>query len=248
MWSRIQPQQINLIQWEGPELVGANGTSNSLRRTTEVTLEISELVFPMAIVVFDVLTVEAILGRDFLENNGCVIHVGQKLLSFSNSGISVPFSPPLSGAQHTTTAKVMLLETYSELEVMATTQPSAGKGTWILEGEPREKPAVMIARAVTTRNGELPVRLVNLGGEAITVYQESKVACIAPVEQDSGEETTSADKKIPANVQEFLSEAVGKCGHLRENERELLYTLLLAYSDIFAHSKTDFGQTSHIQH
>lgn len=197
MWSRIQPQQINLTQWEGPELVGANGTSISLRGTTEVTLEISELVFPMAIVVSDVLTVEAILGRDFLEKNGCVIHVGQKLLSFSNSGISVPFSPPLSGAQHTTRAKVMLLETYSELEVMATTQPSAGKGTWILEGEPREKPAVMIARAVTTRNGELPVRLVNLGGEAITVYQESKVACIAPWSRTREKKPPQQTRKSP---------------------------------------------------
>ena len=45
-----------------------------------------------------------------------------------------------------------------------------------------------------------------------------------------------------------LSEVVEKCGHLCDGGREQLYSLLIAYGDIFAWDKTNFGQTSQIQH
>ena len=68
-----------------------------------------------------------------------------------------------------------------------------------------------------------------------------EVTCITPTESNLGEEVAITDhQEITEDLQVSLWEAVEKCGHLWDGEREQLYGLLLSYSDIFAHDKTDF--------
>ena len=67
---------------------------------------------------------------------------------------------------------------------MATTQVCEVKGDWILEGQPREKVPVMVARAVVSlTNGPLPVCLLNPGLELTTVYKGTCVAHLEKAEQ-----------------------------------------------------------------
>ena len=152
-----------------------------------------------------------------------------------------------------------MLPAYIEMELMVKTQSSTGEGTLILEGEPQpqEKMAVMTARAVISpRCGELPVRLLNLEAEPVTICKETRivqvelielpeVTCINPTELDQGEEVTISDRqRITEDIQVSLWKVVEKCGHLCDGEKQRLHSLLVAYNDIFTQDKINFGRTS----
>ena len=164
------------------ELVGANGAPIEVNGSAFVTLTIAQVSCSVRVVIVERLTTEAILGMDFLMANNCTIQVGKKLLEFPKLSVLVPLICRRSVPQQVTVkpgvflAEMVRIPPASEMEVMATAGADSEQD-WILEGEPREKLPVMMAHAVVRLvEGRMPVRILNLGADPVTIYQGTRNA------------------------------------------------------------------------
>ena len=132
-------------------LVGVQGSPLQIHGVASVEIELAKEKFSSRVIVVDSLTSEAILGKDFLKDNRCVVNVGRNTLHFETHGITLPLnSPPVS--QQVARVIVSISETLevpprSEMEVMAKVPGVAAEGTWMVEQEERSN-AVLVARAV----------------------------------------------------------------------------------------------------
>ena len=73
-------------------IVGVQGSSLQVRGTAEVQIGLETERFNAKVVIVEKLTTqEAILGKDFLKQNSCVIDVGKGTLYLANRGITLPF-------------------------------------------------------------------------------------------------------------------------------------------------------------
>ena len=112
----------------------------------------------------------------------------------------------------------------------------------------------MMAHAVVRPvEGRMPVRILNLGADPVTMYQGTRIAhletlgkaeivdsTVATVQDQPAENSTDVEAKLWSMVEGNDS--------LDNTQKEYLYELLLSYGDIFARNKTDFGRTSKIKH
>ena len=244
-----------LEPWTNTSLVGANGTPIDVLGSATVTLTVAETAFPARVVIVEQLTTEAILGVDFLAENGCTVQVGKEILDFPNHGVSSPLIHSNSKYVLPPTG-VFIVETvripaFCELEVMATTQTSVSECNWILKGEQRDKVLVVAACAVVSPvNRTLPVRLLNPTMESVVVYKGTRIACLEALD-----ESDVIDSASVAVVHQ--SESFSHINHLTkkqpmwdlvEKNDQLDENLLHAYEDLFACDKTDFGYTQKIRH
>ena len=150
LWDRGKRPQSTLEPWNGPQLVGANGTPIRVHGTAMVNLTMAHKTFPTQVVVAESLTAEAIMGLDFLEKNKCVIQADKRMLTFASDGRSVPMIRP-STQTHAARTSVNLLQSLqipacSEQEVMARMEGKICGGTWMIESEQSMKLPVLVAR------------------------------------------------------------------------------------------------------
>ena len=264
-----QPQST-LEPWSGPKLVGANGTPIRVLGTATVNLTMAHKTFPTQVVVAEPLTAEAIMGLDFLEKNKCVIQADKRILTFARDGISVPMIRP-SAQPHAARISVNLIQSLqipacSEQEVMAQMEEKICGGTWMIENEQSMNLPVLVARElVSPTDGNVPVRLFNPTNQSVTVYKGARVghaeimddldsACVSTV--SVSETSLTPDIQPPSQTQrsqmqvvaKALNEVVQNCQNLSPVEKEQLYQLLLAYSDIFGTQQSDLGRTDCIRH
>ena len=265
VWNRIQASsQVRQKPKLDPcsaadKLSGVQGSPLQLHGKAQVQIEFAKETFDVQVIVVESLTTEAILGRDFLVSNNCVVNVGKHLLHFENHRITVSLDSPPDG-QQIAHVSVILDDTLqipprSEVEVMAKIPEVATGGTWLVEGSQKEHNAVLVARAVVTpERREVPVRLLNVREEQITVKGGTTIAQMDAVQEEHVTSTISAIQEsggaeIPEEKRQLLWEVVMRSGeNLSEPEREQLFSLLLDYDDIFASSPDDFGRTGRIKH
>ena len=82
VWNKItKSQDVSLEPVIGKNLIGVDGSPLTIigAAYVQVTFELQQ--FNVCFLVADSLTTEAILGRDFLSNNNCVIDVGKNLIT-----------------------------------------------------------------------------------------------------------------------------------------------------------------------
>ena len=199
--------------------------------------------------VADSLTTEAILGRDFLRDNHCVIDVGKSLIKFENAGITLNLMGSAHNSQiaHVSVIVDATLQVpgCSEIDIMAKVPSVAKGGSWIVESIPAKNNAVMVTRTlVSPCNQMVPVRVLNPRPERITV---SKGTTIATMEAVAVVAATSEDQST--QKQQLLTKMVQQIGdHVSSIQREQLLQLLLEFSDIFAAHPNDLGHTNVVTH
>ena len=134
---------------------------------------------------------------------------------------------------------------------------TADGGSWLLEPITTTRLPIQAARAlVTPANGRVPVRIVNVRTEAMTVFKGTKLACLETFNSSqvcSIEETSNLPQAKMNNVsvekQQLLWQMVCDAeGDLTEAEADDLYNCLLCYADVFAGDSTDLGRTNITQH
>ena len=137
--------------------------------------------FDVCFLVADSLTTEAILGRDFLRDNHCVIDVGRNLIKFDTTGLTLKLlcSPGDSQIAHVSVVvdSVLQVPGCSEMDIMAKVPSAATGGTWIVESSQANSKVVMIARTLVTPTDQaVLVRLLNPRPEKITVNKGTTIA------------------------------------------------------------------------
>ena len=231
------------------KLVGVEGSPLKVIGSVHLNIVLEQQQFNANFLVADSLTTEAILGRDFLRDNHCVIDVGKSLIKFENAGITLNLMGSAHNSQiaHVSVIVDATLQVpgCSEIDIMAKVPSVAKGGSWIVESIPAKNNAVMVARTlVSPCNQMVPVRVLNPRPERITV---SKGTTIATMEAVAVVAATSEDQST--QKQQLLTKMVQQIGdHVSSIQREQLLQLLLEFSDIFAAHPNDLGHTNVVTH
>ena len=123
------------------------------------------------------------------------------------------------------------------------------------------KTGALIARvAVDLSTPTVPIRIFNPCDESITIYQNSTMGILKPIDQYKQFEVQNEKEPINAawceeksqktdNLPEHLVELYSRSiENLNENEQIKLKSLLKEYSDVFAKDSNDIGHTNVVQH
>ena len=147
IWTRLNQQtKYPLTEVTGKKLVGVEGTPLKVLGAAHFHVVFEQQQFNVYFLVADSLTAEAILGRDFLKDNRCVIDVGKNLIKFKTVGMTLKLmcSPGDSQIAHVSVVinSVLHVPGCSEIEIMAKVPSAATGGSWIVEGDPAKSNAV----------------------------------------------------------------------------------------------------------
>ena len=266
LWDKMKEEGAELTPWQGTPFVGVDGTPLQIHGTSLLKVWLGKNEFEVHCLIADIHTAEGILGRDFLGPNQCIVDAGNKTLRLG-SGEIIPLQQPLQNLNPPTQAVgVVMSETvrvpaFSEVEIMATARDASNSETWLMEPLPQEKirTPILVARSVVHPESDtVPVRLLNLSADAVTIYKGKKIAEMETIEganiEETNTETVSAVSssgciKATTELEEELQKLVdGSEEKLSETEKTQLLSLLLEYHSLFAASTSDLGRTNRIQH
>ena len=243
----------------GVGLVGVQGSPLQLHGSTQQQLCVQGDVFPVKMIVANSLMSDVILGRDFLKTHQCTVDLSKDkdVLHFKERGVVVALGDSVDEPE-TCSVNVVLEATlqvppHSEIETTGRVPQAASNQTWIVENNRQDRSACMVARAVVRPDGVgVPIRLLNLRDEMITIPKGTKIAEMERIPDDAIITVASTQESVSETTSDHRStmwKMVDKVDdRLTHREKEQLYVLLLDYSDIFAQSPDDFGRTGKIQH
>jgi len=216
----------------------------------------------MDVIVADLEGTEAIMGLDFLTKYESSIDTSRKTLHLS--GLSQPINllkpytkvtPRESGCVELETnlifpAQSQLEVNYGKMEVMLPMQ------TALIEGHKiSQQPSVMVATAVVEcTNMRVPIPLLNLAGNDVTLYKGTRVAEATVVDHPLPiSEVHESHMQPPGDVPEAKQHQLWKVVEdtscdLTEVQHHQLFALLLEYADVFATDSGDLGSTTCVQH
>ena len=132
------------------------------------------------------LTSEAILDLDFLQRQQALIDLNRSRLCLKESACNIPLQSPSLTTEDTVDRKVRRTNTAeipprSVLEITGSLETSK-KGTWLIEEVAIKPPPVAVTCAlVQTPATTVPVRVLNVTVEPVTLYAGMVVATIQPV-------------------------------------------------------------------
>ena len=153
----------------------------------------------------------------------------------------------VGGSGHVLTVKVIdniRIPAFSELEILAQVKGD-GSHCYILEGNLKNSD-LLVARAVVMPGEVVPVRLMNPTGGSINLYSGASVAVLSEVAEVMNDQPKKCDiventvvvsavndDRGCAPLEEMLIELVRDTS-LSSHHQDLLLTLLIDYSDVFA--------------
>ena len=192
VWTQLVNRDSTLVleQWSGKKLVGVNGASLSICGCGNIQVLFKGTPFMVTCIVTDDITIEAILGLDFLEANSCVIDCGQKVLTFPSQKLSIPFLSKTTTEQGVATVGLVLKEKTvvpagSEMEVMVKIAGPVTNGTWFVGHKSATCKGVMVANAVVSPSSNVvPVRILNPRDEMVVLKKGTQIASMELLEQD----------------------------------------------------------------
>ena len=259
MWNKIDSTKLSLEQWTGKKLVGVNGAPLLVKGLTRAQVCIEGFEFVGNFVVSGELVVDAILGLDFLQQHNCVIDVGKKLLKFPSVDLSVGLQDAGGCKQVTQFVGVVTMHeitvpAVSEMEIMVKPLCDVGSGIWMIENNPAVSCGVMVARAVMCSNKEtFPIRVLNPRDSSIVLQKGVELAKMELIEQDlvqlnAASVGKSSGKESSVDQAELWNLVLGAGDQLDQNEKEMLFSLLMEYKDVFSFRSSDLGHTSLLHH
>ena len=259
VWTQLVNRDSTLVleQRSGKKLVGVNGASLSICGCGNIQVLFKGTPFMVTCIVTDDITIEAILGLDFLEANSCVIDCGQKVLTFPSQKLSIPFLSKTTTELGVATVGLVLKEKTvvpagSEMEVMVKIAGPVTNGTWFVGHKSATCNGVMVANAVVSPSSNVvPVRILNPRDEMVVLKKGTQIASMELLEQDPviNISTVMKNAEVSLECQNILWDLVSKVGsHISESEREQLYSLLVEFADVFSFSSKDLGRTKELKH
>ena len=254
VWDSIKPLKDTVhLNPVTTRLVGVDGVPLKVRGSAVINLSLMGLKVNQTLIVADSLTSQGILGMDFLESNHCILDLADGKLS--TGGKTIPLDPLHIGMQaavqvDVTVEENFVIEAESEMEIMGNVS-NICNGTWLVEDHLPKKPQVLIARAVVTpQQGRIPVRVLNLKPESLTIYKGTKIAKAELLENDIAtvsivNEDCNAEQEQHSLVEKLMETLPGD---LSNCQKEQINALLVNYAHVFATNTSKLGRTDAITH
>ena len=187
IWLQIASRSPRSLKpWPMAVLVSAGGNPLTIHGCADIMLGVGGRNFKTEMVVVSPLTSEAILGLDFLQRQRALIDLDRPRLCLKESACNIPLQSPSLTTEDTIDRKVRCTNTVeipsrSVLEITGSLETSK-KGTWLIEEVAIKPPPVAVACAlVQTPATIVPVRVLNVTLEPVTLYAGMVVATIQPV-------------------------------------------------------------------
>ena len=173
VWARIAAKKSQELKPRSTlKLVSAGGVPLTIHGCARVELELEEEKFATEIVVVSPLTTEAILGLDFLSQQGASIDLVDKKLHLAECSLSLrePESATV-GTRRVRAEKTTEIPPCSMMEVIGCLDEPVEPGTaWLLEETTEKRAPTAVARAlVQPMNTRVPVRLLNPRAEPLII-------------------------------------------------------------------------------
>ena len=140
---------------------------------------------------------------------------------------------------------VQLVPEQSEVEVMVYMDDSITGGEWIIKPESQKSASALVARAVwfTPKQGQFPVRILNLGNDRVNLHRGMRLAFAEEMNRNNANiAAISQAEGTPkaTETQDLLNtlwEMVDGNDNMSASDKNKLYHLLVTYKDVFAKTK-----------
>ena len=141
---------------------------------------------------------------------------------------------------------------YSEMEILVDASDLVQRNQmYILEGVELQTTNVMVACAVVSPGVSVPVCVMNLTDQPVTLYKGIRIAHLTKVDEvNDGSMLVSSvqyDKDMSPELEVALW-TLAEQVFLEPEEQERLFILLSEYADVFALSTDGLGRTDILQH
>lgn len=231
VWDRVNTAGAELEPvGVGVALVGVQGSPLHLHGSTQQQLQLQGETFPVKMIVADALMSDVILGRDFLRTHGCIVELSKNrdVLHFKERGMMVTLSDstdkPYVSCINVVLENTIQMPPHSEIETTGRVPPTTPNEIWMVENSKQERNACMVARAIVKPEGvHVPLRLLNLRDETITIPKGTKIAEMERIPDDAitVASTQESVSETSTDHHSTLWEMVDKVDDkLNQNEKE----------------------------
>ena len=248
VWDKIKPAKERFNPMVTHRLVGVDGVPVKVEGIVSAPITIGEVTLQHDFIVAKQITVEAILGLDFLEANKCILDVAGGKMQITDKTVPLILQPSNKEVQcaKVTVTENLTMPPRSEMQVMAHIH-SEEEDTWLLEGTIFKKVSICVARALAApRNQSTPIRIVNLDTVPITLYENTK---ITTAELISDEAICSTSKSEQSTTDLELDILLHPLPHdITESQKEQFLALMSHYSCVIAKNSNDLDHNQVTQH
>lgn len=254
VWLRLKPAGQRELQKTStvPRIVNASGDVIHIKGRSEISVEIAGCVYVHSMLVVQQLSQPCLLGADFLRKHKLDVLMSNNTIRLPG-GPEVPITcvtPENPVASVVTLVENTVIPGESEVIVRgAVFQRQLSSDAMVLL-EPKvnlaSKHGVMAARSVSFCADTIPVRLMNLGIDAITLYKGTTLGsveqCVEEKRKDHRSAISAVTSSRPAGSTLF------DLSNVHPSERNLLIPLLDEFSDVFSQGPDDIGRTNVVCH
>ena len=229
----------------------ANSDPLNTHGQLKTPFKIKDVIYNTMTIVTD-LSVDAILGLDFLMENKCVIDMTAMELRIDGTAIPL-IKRGYIGCYRIATTETVHVPPRSEIVtscgVCTTSKEQIAAGIGLIEGDENflKSEKSLIGKVLVTTKESVPVRFMNPGFVVQTIHKGTVVAKLTPVQCVVGE--TESPSESPEELTPALEELLQRSSErLNPDQKQKLKSLLLRNANLFARDDKDFGRTDVIKH
>eukprot|EP00731_Ephydatia_muelleri_P013877 Em0007g1187a len=240
---------------ETPNLqtVGANGAPLDIVGQTTLVVGLGTFQVEQEFVVARSLSVDCLLGADFLTKHGAVIDFKRNAWKLDGGVVEIPLSADIGRLCHVVTNKTVEVPARTVVLLEAALSESQGNYTEglvePLEGKEGIPKCLLVARAlVTAVNNRVIMQVMNTGTAPAKLHCGMKLSMFSPRTtihvvdvDDEVHPSTSPQQSAPLNFD--LEES-----HLNEKQQKELKSVLCSFKDIFSGTGDPLGRTNVVKH
>ena len=255
---KTMPENKRPVLYNSCKLKMADGGIVCSLGKANFTFEIGPKQFKHEMTVADIES-PIILGYDFLSKHNCELKLGKGVLRIGRKKFICKRGMSTQTVCRIKVAERVFVPAESELIVNTIVEGNFPENTNVLV-EPyspsMSEKGLLVARVlVQPRNGFLPLRIINLSKEP-QVLHKNTYAAVAETVDSIADLDTEPHRLNKINevlndyvtLPEYMNPVLKSLEHLSSEQVAEIKKLLLKHLNVFAKSKTDFGQTSIIKH
>ena len=233
--------------------VGANGLPLDVAGQVTVLVSLGNYCVQHTFLVVHGLTVEGLLGADFLDKHKAVVDFVHHRLTLGSNGDNIPVQDPGQEAGKVLTVAMDSTTEVPGRSVLLVTGclegPCATSGGLIEPNSERGTPKhIMLGRCLSTvHGGKVTMEVTNTSPGPITLFQGTRVACYTPLDAihvvDTAQPTLLQPTSSPADVDVDLSQSP-----LSIHQKDKLKALLTRFRHVFSCAGEPLGRTTVVKH
>ena len=196
------------------------------------------------------ITVDGILGLDFLKKGNGVINLQTNTLQLNGENCAVSCEGSL-GCYRVTAANDIHIPPRSEMVIEAKIlgQHTFGKADYIIEPDDKflERGRAMVGRTLVKGRETVPVRLMNITEEVQPIYKGTTIAKMTAADEENLPQTFQEHTagELRPDLRELLERSKRNLSHSQVLEVE---NFLRRHQNLFASSNFDLGRTAVVKH